>query len=176
MASAVHAYVTLRYESLFGGRGKALDLGIVTVQINARVEVKAGATSRDTAPHLVKLVLTPGGWRVADDTYDDEFTDMYPRGTDFAALEAALPPPETKTGPATLGRPRPANAGGPARERGARWAKAWRPRAALHLSSRLLVSPRRRWPRGLASTSPGGAASGSRARGSRHGEPGQPRS
>lgn len=42
--------------------------------------------------HTVELQRsTDGFWRLVEDTYRDEFSDCYPRGTDFRALASSLP-------------------------------------------------------------------------------------
>lgn len=40
--------------------------------------------------HTVTLTRAVSGWRVTNDSYDDEFIRYLPRGTDFAALQASL--------------------------------------------------------------------------------------
>jgi hypothetical protein len=41
--------------------------------------------------HEFTLERSAGGWKITSEVYDDEFTLSYPRGTNFAALEARLP-------------------------------------------------------------------------------------
>ncbi|MCL6451928.1 MAG: amidase domain-containing protein, partial [Acetobacteraceae bacterium] len=41
--------------------------------------------------HVISLVKVHGAWKLADDRYQDEMARAYPRGTDFARLQAALP-------------------------------------------------------------------------------------
>lgn len=41
--------------------------------------------------HEILLVRSHDGWKIREDRYEDEFTDMYPRGTDFQQLLVALP-------------------------------------------------------------------------------------
>lgn len=40
--------------------------------------------------HTMVLVRREGQWKLVDDQYEDEFTNLYPRGTDFAALQRLL--------------------------------------------------------------------------------------
>lgn len=37
--------------------------------------------------HTLELRKTADGWKLVEDTYSNEITDTYPRGTDFAARE-----------------------------------------------------------------------------------------
>ncbi len=41
--------------------------------------------------HIIDLVKTPEGWKLIRDSYRDEFTILYPYGTDFNQLQVELP-------------------------------------------------------------------------------------
>jgi len=41
--------------------------------------------------HVVRLVLTQQGWKLIEDSYDDDFRRAYPPGTDFGKLIRNLP-------------------------------------------------------------------------------------
>jgi len=41
--------------------------------------------------HVVRLVLTQQGWKLIEDSYDDDFRRAYPPGTDFGGMIKSLP-------------------------------------------------------------------------------------
>ncbi len=70
------------------------------VEICPWAEIWSSRTYRTGAEtHVVSLALTKEGWKLVDDSYADEFTQYYPRGTDFGKEIAALENAESDTAP-----------------------------------------------------------------------------
>ncbi len=90
---------------------------IETADMEAEVMLRLSGEYRDPGdprvsrfgnePHAVSLVRSSGGWKLIRDVYDNDWSQIYPRGTDFAGktramlwkieVQANTPPPAPDT-------------------------------------------------------------------------------